>query len=326
MSPFTTEPSQSIAHLGETQLIEALRSWLGDASPQAPYGIGDDCAVLPPPTLQTQQLVTADPIIYGKHFDDQISPTQAAAKLLRRNLSDIAAMGGNPKHAVVSLALAPSVSISWIEAFYTALAQEAMAFNTSIVGGDVSSTDDFLGAFLTLYGETYQDLPPLLRHSARPGSPLFVTGALGGTRMRKHHNFTPRLEEGRWLARSGLCLSCSDLSDGIGKDYANLLSPNLRCEIDCSQLPVSNDAKETAQTSGKDPLYHVFNDGEDFELIFALEPNADLERFTEEWKRDLKTPISHIGYTTERPAPDSSKLVLKNAPQPFSASGYEHLR
>ncbi|MDQ8200434.1 thiamine-phosphate kinase [Pelagicoccus enzymogenes] len=326
MNPYTEDQSQSIGSLGESKLIEQLKDWLGDAAPAAPFGMGDDCAVLPSPSPGAQQLVTADPIIYGKHFDAQVSPAQAAAKLMRRNLSDIAAMGGRPIHAVISLALDPKVSISWIEPFYKALAEEAKRFQCVIVGGDVSSADHFLGAFLTLYGETSAPHPPLLRHSAQVGSPIFVTGSLGGTRLKKHHSFIPRISEGQWLARSEHCLSCSDLSDGLGKDFANVLPPALGCEIDCSQLPIADDAIETAKSSGKDALYHVFNDGEDFELIFALKPGTAVDSFLTQWRKELQTPVTKIGYATSRTVSKAPRLSFKNAPQSLSANGYEHLR
>lgn len=326
MNPFTTDHSQSIGNLGESQLIDYLRSWLGEAAPPSPFGMGDDCAVLASPTPGSQQLVTADPIIYGKHFDDSITPQQAAAKLLRRNLSDIAAMGGRPMHAVISLALDPQVSISWIKEFYTCLASEANHYGLPIIGGDVSSANSFIGAFLTLYGETIPHTPPLLRGTAKPGSPILVTGSLGGTRLQKHYSFTPRLAEGQWLAKSKQCLSCSDLSDGLGKDFANIMPSGLTCEIDCSKLPIANDAKMTADQSGHAPEYHVFNDGEDFELIFALKPETDLPDFISKWTASISTPVSCIGYAITPPSSDAPKLLLKNPPNNVAATGYEHLR
>ncbi len=326
MNPFATDTSLAIASLGESQLIENLRTWLGNAAPVSPFGMGDDCAVLASPTAGSQQLVTTDPIIYGKHFDDSITPQQAAAKLIRRNLSDIAAMGGRPAHAVISLALDPRVSISWIKEFYSSLAVEANNYGFPIIGGDVSSADHFIGAFLTLYGETIPNTPPLLRRAARAGSPIFVTGSLGGTRHQKHYSFTPRLTEGQWLAKSKLCLSCSDLSDGLGKDFVNIMPTELTCEIDCSQLPISEDAKTTANASGRSPEYHVFNDGEDFELIFAIKPETDLPDFISKWNASISTPISCIGYATTPNSHKSPKLLLKDAPEDVTATGYEHLR
>src|SRR3954469_6514798 len=108
MNPVTTHRGKSVATRGERRLIAGIRRWLGRASPAAPFGIGDDCAVIPP--TKRHQLVTTDPVIHGQHFDDRVSPRQAGAKLLKRNLSDIAAMGGRPVAAVVSLALAPETN------------------------------------------------------------------------------------------------------------------------------------------------------------------------------------------------------------------------
>ncbi|HEX2100088.1 MAG TPA: AIR synthase related protein, partial [Candidatus Synoicihabitans sp.] len=95
MSPFTDRPQASIAALGETRLIAAIREWLGDATPRSPAGIGDDCAVMA--GSSRQQLITVDPVIYGEHFDDAVPAHGAGQKLFKRNLSDIAAMGGRPR-------------------------------------------------------------------------------------------------------------------------------------------------------------------------------------------------------------------------------------
>lgn len=94
MHPFTKHRRESVAALGEEKLIAAIRRWLGAASPRTPFGIGDDCAVLAP--SRGRQLITVDPVIYGRHFDDAVPPRGVAEKLLKRNLSDIAAMGGRP--------------------------------------------------------------------------------------------------------------------------------------------------------------------------------------------------------------------------------------
>lgn len=97
LSPFTRHPRESVAALGEVRLIAAIRGWLGDTSPRSPFGIGDDCAVLP--SAPGAGLVTVDPVIHGRHFDDSVPPEAVGAKLLKRNLSDIAAMGGRPRAA-----------------------------------------------------------------------------------------------------------------------------------------------------------------------------------------------------------------------------------
>ncbi|MEI6862697.1 MAG: AIR synthase related protein, partial [Verrucomicrobiota bacterium] len=150
MHPFTQRRSAAVAALGEQRLIAAIQGWLGTASPGPPFGIGDDCALLP--AARGVQLLTVDPVIYGEHFNDQVPPQAVGGKLLKRNLSDIAAMGGRPRAAVVALALDPRVKVAWLEAFYRGLAAASRRHGVPIVGGDVARHDRGLVATLTLLG------------------------------------------------------------------------------------------------------------------------------------------------------------------------------
>ena len=325
MKLFANHSSESVSQLGELALIERIRDRLGTINPPSPAGIGDDCAVFAASAPETQQLVTTDPVIYGKHFDDRLTPRQVAEKLLKRNLSDIAAMGGKPKMATLSLGLADNVSTIWIDAFIDGLARCASDYETQIVGGDVSSAPDgFLGAFLTLIGESTPGTRVLERHKGAEGSPIYVTGELGGSGLGKHYAFTPRLAEGAWLAKSETCLSCTDISDGLGKDFASILGPALQAEIDCLKIPLSSDAKTQSHASGKHALYHAFNDGEDFELLFALSPKSDTTAFERAWARAFPTRLSQIGVIASQT--DESALRLLNAPEHFETRGYEHLK
>ena len=120
MHPFTKDFRASVSALGEEKLIAAIRRWLGAASPRAPFGIGDDCAVLRP--SRGRQLITVDPVIYPRHFNDRVPPRAVGEKLLKRNLSDLAAMGGRPTAAVLALTLDARVSLAWLEQFYRGLA------------------------------------------------------------------------------------------------------------------------------------------------------------------------------------------------------------
>src|SRR5476651_2360101 len=134
--PFTKNLRQSVSALGEEKLIAAIRRWLGAASPRAPFGIGDDCAVVP--AGRAAQLITVDPVIYGEHFNDSVPPHAAGEKLFKRNLSDIAAMGGRPRAAVVALALDGGVKLAWLERFYRGLAAVSRHYRVPIVGGDIA--------------------------------------------------------------------------------------------------------------------------------------------------------------------------------------------
>src|SRR5271163_937601 len=110
----------SVSALGEEKLIRSIRGWLGGTSPASPAGMGDDCAVLRP--ARGRELLTVDAVVRGVHFADGTPPRDVGAKLMKRNLSDIAAMGGRPRAAVVALALDGGVSVAWLAGFYRGLA------------------------------------------------------------------------------------------------------------------------------------------------------------------------------------------------------------
>ncbi|HVT72728.1 MAG TPA: thiamine-phosphate kinase [Lacunisphaera sp.] len=317
MTPFTSRRSRSVASQGERKLIGAIRRWLGAASPRAPFGIGDDCAVLP--ASRHAALVTTDPVIFGQHFDAAVPPRAVGAKLLKRNLSDIAAMGGRPVAAVVSLALAPDTSLAWLELFYRGLAACARRFGVRIVGGDVTQAPaGFFGAFLTLHGSAAAGRV-VTRAGARRGDRILVTGPLGGSRLGHHHRFTPRLAEGAWLARRPEVVAMMDISDGLAKDLADLTPAGLVPSLSAAAIPVSPAARQAARRSGRSPLDHALGDGEDYELLVVV--RGDPRRLTSSWHRRFGGPglcvIGNFVRAGERPV-DAVPLQDHH--------GYEHLR
>lgn len=315
MNPFTAQRAQSVGAHGEMRLIEAVRRWLDDASPAAPFGIGDDCAVIPP--TRHHQLVTTDPVIYGQHFDASVSARAVGAKLLKRNLSDIAAMGGRPVAAVISLALAPGTSMAWLRLFYLGLADCARQYRVKIVGGDITQgPDGFFGAFLTLHGESNGRV--ITRRGARRGDTLFVTGRLGGSLAGHHYRFTPRLAEGAWLAKQPEVVAMMDVSDGVAKDVQSLTPPGLVAAVPAAAVPVSAAAKQAARRSGRPAWSHALTDGEDYELLFVVSAKADQAAFQRRWSRSFRTPLSPIGTFARKLAPDQVNWSL--------LQGYEHLR
>ncbi len=317
MNPFTDNPALAVGSLGERRLIAKLRDWLGAATAPEPFGIGDDCAVLPA-TGARRLLVTTDPVIHGRHFDDSLPPAAAAAKLLKRNLSDIAAMGGVPRSAVVSLALPRRVSIAWIRGFYRALGRCARAHGVTIAGGDIAESADMLGAFLTLLGESAGPRV-LTRRGARAGDWIYVTGELGGSILGKHHRFVPRLAEGRWLGgrREVRCLM--DVSDGLAKDLLELTPAGLRPALTPAALPVSRAARTLARRDGRSAIDHALSDGEDFELLFALAGRTARAAFEAAWRRRFQTPLTCIGQFVRAGEVPASAIPLQRY------HGYEHL-
>lgn len=273
MLPFTQNPDESVSTLGEIKIINRIRSAFEKITSPAPRGMGDDCAVLPirsdagTRTRPQHRLVTTDSLIFAKHFDETVSPENAGKKLVRRNASDIAAMGGVPSDAVLSFIMSGDISTTWLDAFLHGIAEACEECKIELCGGDVASAPGsrFFAANLSLTGFAES---PLLRTGALEGDFLFVTGTLGGSILKKHFDFRPRLTEGNFLATlpSGIVRSCIDVTDGLLKDHAALLPPNTHAEFDFEALPIADDAKKL----GGNLTRRAFCDGEDYELLFAI--------------------------------------------------------
>ncbi|MGC4073156.1 MAG: thiamine-phosphate kinase [Nibricoccus sp.] len=317
MNPFSHRKAETVASLGEERLISSIRRWLGDVSPPAPLGIGDDCAILPP--SKKAQAITVDPVIYLRHFDDLIPPRAVGAKLLKRNLSDLAAMGARPRAAVVALTLDSHTRLDWLEKFYRGLAGCARMYGVSIVGGDIAQADKVLAASLTLIGEA-SGPRMLTRAGARTGDWIYVTGPLGGSLLGKHHRFTPRLAEGAWLAARSEVRAMMDLSDGLAKDLHALTPRSAEPALDPKLVPVSSAARQLARQSKRTPLAHALGDGEDFELLFAVRKNADRASLEKNWFRRFRQPLHCIGQFVPLGKRPTSSIDLN------AHRGYEHLR
>ena len=307
MHPFTQRQADSVSALGEEGLIVALRRWLGTASPRAPFGIGDDCAELP--VVRGLQLITVDPVIYGRHFNDTVPARAVGAKLLKRNLSDLAAMGGRPTAAVLALTLDARVSLAWLEDFYRGLAACARRHRVLVVGGDVAQADGILAASLTLLG-TATGPRVMTRAGARLGDWIFVTGRLGGSLAGGHHyKFVPRLAEGAWLARRPGVRAMMDVSDGLAKDLRALTPAGAVPALEASALPCRAGCNVRA----------ALTDGEDYELVFTVAAKTDLTALHRAWCRVFpRTPLTCIGRFTRTLPAGALNLA--------SYHGYEHLR
>jgi thiamine-monophosphate kinase len=308
--PFTPHHHESVAAWGEEKLIRAIRQWLGPASPRAPFGMGDDCAVLPSPSGRPQ-LITVDPVVYQRHFDDAVPPRAAGEKLLKRNLSDLAAMGGRPSAAVLALVLDARTSRSWLEKFYRGLAASARRYRVPVVGGDVAQADGVIAATLTLLGEAAGPRV-VTRSGARRGDWIYVTGALGGSLASGHHyRFTPRLAEGAWLARQPDVRAMMDVSDGLAKDLHAITPPGAAPAIEAGRVP---------RRAGAD-LRAALTEGEDYELLFALRRPADREALERKWRRAFpRSRLSCLGQFVPAGKVPASAIDLAEF------HGYEQLR
>lgn len=251
----------------ETDLIALIQRLNAAKAPGLVEGIGDDCAILRPKAGE-DYLVTTDFLLEGIHF---LRETHSAAdcgwKCLARGLSDIAAMGGAPRYAFVSLALAPWCDGRWLRNFYGGVQRLARHHNVVIAGGDLTRSDKVLCDIIVL-GAVKRDRA-LRRGGARPGDRLFVTGMLGGSALglqnhkgqawKRHLRPEPRVEAGRVLATQVKATACMDLSDGLALDLHRLCQES-RCGAELNgTVPVFPGAT----------LQQALSGGEDYELLFA---------------------------------------------------------
>ncbi len=324
MGPKNSRNGPTVSDWGELKLLQEIRHWLGDASPPPPEGIGDDAAILKNSVLPS--VLTNDSLVYGKHFTGEAPPKSVGAKLLKRCISDLAAMGTKPHYALLACFLPPDTSVGWLQSFYAGLKRTARAYEIKIVGGDVTSTHRDLAFSMTLTGYLEANRP-LTRKAGRPGDTLWVTGDLGGSSAGKHLHFEPRLREGIWLANHGGVTSAIDISDGLGIDLYHLAPAAGVICLDTAKIPISPTSHDMARSSGHSPLWHAFNDGEDYELLFTVQPGCGKDAFARDWQREFDTPVSCIGRLdeSEKGEGDGIRLIGPGHTEDL-LGGYEHFR
>ena len=300
----------------EKSLIQWLQQQFG-ATRFATVGIGDDCAVLP--RTDREWVVTCDAICEGVHFhSSQLSLQDIGRKALAINLSDLASMGAHAKTALFSLALPRSSHLDDAKKLFTGMAALAAKYDVEIVGGDTVTWDQGLVISITAMG-TAPSTGAWLISNAKPGDQILVTGDLGGSILSQHALFEPRLAFAQqWSEADGIIRACTDISDSLGVDLTKMAKASgVGFEIDLQSVPIAADAYVLAKTSQRTALQHAISDGEDFELIIVVAPEA-VDKILSETK-DI--PLTRIGEFTE-----STEWLAKRAgvSEVFQPVGYEH--
>ena len=249
-------------------------------------GPGDDCAAIDFGDPDRLMLQAVDQLISDVHYDSKkTTPERAGAKLLKRNISDIAAMGGKPAYALVTLATDNS-DIKWMEKFYNGLSEEADKWGLSICGGDLAllKHDQLLVSTLSITG--FVDKNKIcLRKNAKPGDLLFATGRFGDSFHSEHHlDFIPRVREAEFIAGTYTC-AMMDISDGLLIDLERFAT--------ASDVCVNLDLKAIPSRKKNLDISNILSDGEDYELIFTVKPEAEKE-LLEKWPFNY-VKLSKIG-------------------------------
>lgn len=280
--------------------------------------IGDDGAVLA--TDAGEMVVTTDMVLEGVDFRIAECGYRAAGqKALGRALSDLAAMGVEPWCAVTSIALPRGFAADDADQLLDGLFHWSSQFDCPIIGGDSKRSGAGLVIDVTALGRASAGAP-VRRTGARPGDQLYVTGALGGSILGRHLDFTPRVAEGMMLNRRLAPGAMIDLSDGLSVDLARLCTASgVGARVDAEAVPISAAAARLADRDGGTPLEHALHDGEDYELLVALDERAAaLVRDSAQ----LSGMLTRIGRIV---APEEGLLLVRSdLEEPLRPLGFEH--
>jgi thiamine-monophosphate kinase len=267
--------------LKEKLLIDRIRRSAAAGSRGAGRGIGDDCAVLSLPRGH-QALITTDFSLEDVHFRrDWHPPDSVGHRCLARGLSDIAAMGGVPRAAFLSLALPPDLPQKWLDQFVGGLLKLAKRHSVPLAGGDTAQSPAGILADIVVLGSVPAG-KAVLRSGAKPGDLLYVTGTLGsstaalnqlreGGKLRpkshlKHFYPEPRIAVGQFLREKKLASAMIDISDGLSTDLGHI------CDESKTGALVYVDALPIADGLGDRRMQQALHGGEEYELLFAAKP------------------------------------------------------
>lgn len=338
-------PPLKVKDIGEFGLIERIARLLPCRAPDVVVGIGDDVAVLKG-VSPDYLLATCDCQVESIHFNrDLITAQQLGRRVVAVNVSDIAAMGGEPSWALVSLVLPEETDIGYVDSLYEGMRTELAEFGGVVVGGNVSRSPDRLMIDFFLLGR----VPPermLLRSGARAGDVVLVTGHPGDSRagleclrrpeltiepehreplLSRHLTPRARLAEGRLLASTGKVHAMADVSDGLAADLRHICKASgTGFRIVADRLPISPACRHTAEGACEDATEWALTGGEDYELVFTTAPEAApaLQRLLEEETGTTSTIVGEILQDPTRSEivmPDGSTRGL-----PPSSVGWDH--
>jgi thiamine-monophosphate kinase len=334
----------TLHQLGERALIERVRRRLPPPPAEVLLGIGDDAAAVawPGGTL----LLTTDTLIEDVHFRRKTTGLRdLGAKALAVNVSDVAAMGGEPRYALLALALPPSIPLADVDDLYAGLAATAGRYGVALIGGDTCAHPERIVLTLTVVGRV--EGAPVSRRGARPGDAVLVTGSLGASAaglavlergpglvppipdelsapvVTAHRVPVPRVAEGQ-VARAAGATAMIDLSDGLATDLGHIAAQSgVGAEVRLDALPVSLPTRRIAELFGVSAWRWAVGGGEDYELCFTAPPDA-AAALARRVTAGTGTPVSVIGEI--RPAAGGVRFLDESGREVKVGPGFEHFR
>ena len=332
---------ETVASLGEHAVIARIRARVPPPPKSVVLGIGDDGAVVEP-DRGTLSVVTTDALVEGIHFDRGVTPMGTVGhKAMAVSLSDLAAMGAAPRYALLSVALPSNLPVRALDAIIDGLLEVADRYRTTLVGGNITQSPGPLFVDVTAFGSVGRRRI-LTRAGARPGDELYVSGELGGAAAGlaslapgapaapssdvllacrdRYWRPEPQVRLGVQLGRTRAARACIDLSDGLADGIRQLsTAAGVGATVDADLVPVAPCARAWFDANGTDPVRASLIGGEDYELLFAVQPSMR-RRLTAALRRSGPLTVTRIGQLTS----DPSLSLVRNGKRDVLPQGYEH--
>jgi thiamine-monophosphate kinase len=322
---------------GERDLIAEIRARVPPAPSWLLVGIGDDAAVAKP-ERNTLEILTTDGLIEGVHFERRFStPRDIGWKALAVNLSDVAAMGGTPRLALLSLALPASIVPDEVHALIDGFLALAADARVTLAGGNVTRSPGPLMVDVTVTGFA-RARHVLTRGGGHAGEDLFMTGSVGAAAAglgwlrepadlpgmdacaRRHCAPEPRVRIGALLGRNRAASACMDLSDGLADAVRQMAAASgTGAAIDAAALPIPAAAREWFGRAGLDPVTSAVAGGDDYELLFAV-PRRARGRLATVVRQARGVPITRIGQLTR----ELPTVIVRDGRQEPLPRGFVH--
>ena len=332
LHPLTTSTLQM--PIPERQYLAQLRGKPRFRNREVAFGIGDDCAILRIPNGH-ESLVTTDFSLEGIHFRREWqSPECIGHRCLVRGLSDIAAMGGWPIAAFLSLALPADCSQKWVDRFFAGLLKLAQRYRVELAGGDTAQSPAGVLADIMVVGSVERGRA-LLRSGASVGDQIYVTGALGesaaalrllshGETKRRDVFPEPRIVVGEWLRKKDIASAAIDISDGLSTDLAHICEESrVGAIIQAEAIPIHPAVQRIAPAKRRSPsigaiaLDLALHGGEDYELLFTAPRKKRMPA------RINGVKITRIGEIVRG---RNVKIVRQGKQVQLKSRGWEHFR
>lgn len=330
--------SPTVADRTEAELIAIIQQHTAFSADWVVVGIGDDAAVVEPPRNRLEVL-TVDALVEGVHFDRRFTPLEAIGhRALAVNLSDLAAMGAEPRHALLSLALPAALAVDELDRLAAGFGQLARRHRLPLIGGNLTRTSGPLVVDVTVTG-TVKRRGALLRSGARPGDDVYVSGTVGSAAagldllrasgsdealascVERYLRPEPRVRLGVLLGRNKAASACMDLSDGLADAVTQVSrASGLGMIIDAATIPTEDAAIARLARNGRDPLAAAITAGDDYELLFTVRPR--LRNRLRTVVRQTDTTITRIGVCTM----DRNVLLRRGDQSEPMPSGFTHFR